>query len=338
MGAMTRVMQRVASPSADRRTLAEPAALGFAPFPIPEPAPETFDDIPVSDATAVVEEPASATTCADEAQDVPVKPQRVRPAAPRPARRAPAAASRTMTYRAGNETTPLRKKQIDPAIVAIHAVQSPICEHYRALRARLMNHASAAAPRILAITSTIPQEGKSVTAVNLAMVMSEGENRRVLLLDADFRRGSVRHMLGLPEGPGLADVVMERAGVLDVVRPTHRPNLKVITAGQVETADLGGLLNRPSLADTLRLLRGHFDDVILDTPPVATVSDACTLAPHCDGVVLVVETGRTPEPLVQETVRALNATGAEILGCVLSRYRSGRRHEYDRYYDYYAHG
>lgn len=312
MGAMTRVMERIGG-ATDRLALAEPEALGIAPFPIPVPV------LPRRNATPVAPEPEIKD---DEPSDVD---------------RADTTSTRTAA-RPADATTTLRIERVDRAVVTVHAPQSPVCEQYRSLRARLITHPSAAAPRVLAVTSTIPKEGKSVSAVNLAIVLSEGGDRRVVLVDADVRRGSVRKMLDLDEGPGFADVVLDRAALPEVLRNTHRPNLKVITAGAAGAADFGGLLNRPTVRRALAQLREQFDDVILDTPPVATVSDTCTIAPHCEGLVLVVEAGRTPEPLVQETVRALNATGTEIIGCVLSRGRSERRHEYDSYYDYYTRG
>jgi capsular exopolysaccharide synthesis family protein len=226
--------------------------------------------------------------------------------------------------------------KLDDALVAVHERYSPTSEQYRSLRARLLNMNPRHVHQTIAITSSIPQEGKSVTAVNLSMVMAEGSDHRVCLVDADFRRASIARMLGISPSPGLADLVRGTATLSDVLRPTHLPNLKVVTAGSASEKKYGELLGASSVRSVLANLRDTFDYSFLDTPPVNTVSDVSMLAPHCDGAVLVIEMRRTPEPSVQEAVRTLQTTNVKILGCLLSRYDDQRGHYYERYYSYYT--
>ncbi|MFQ5806471.1 MAG: CpsD/CapB family tyrosine-protein kinase [Phycisphaerae bacterium] len=225
--------------------------------------------------------------------------------------------------------------KLDQALVAFHDRYSAVSEQYRSLRARLLNMNPQNAHQVIAITSSLPQEGKSVTTLNLGMVMAEGNERQVLIADADFRRASIARMLGIDAQPGLAELIRGAAQLLDVLRPTPLPNLKVITAGATGDKKYGELIGASATRAILAQLRERFDYTFLDTPPVNTVSDLSMLAPHCDGAMLMIEMRRTSEPTVQEAVRTLQTTNVKILGCILSRYDNQRSHYYERYYSYY---
>jgi succinoglycan biosynthesis transport protein ExoP len=235
-----------------------------------------------------------------------------------------------------DRTTDWDASKLDPALVAYHERYSPASEQYRSLRARLLNMNPRRMHQSIVITSSIPQEGKSITAINLGMVMAEGSEYKVCLVDADFRRSSVARMLGISPSPGLAELVRGTATLSDVLRPTPLPNLKVITAGSAADKKYGELFGASAMGTVLARLRDTFDYSFLDTPPVNTVSDVSMLAPHCDGAIIVIEMRRTPEPSVQEAVRTLQTTNVKILGCLLSRYNDQRGHYYERYYSYYT--
>jgi len=238
-----------------------------------------------------------------------------------------------------DETVCWDTKRVDPAIVVFHQRYSAIGEQYRAVRARLLNMNPKHEHRALLITSSVPQEGKSVTTTNLGMVMAEGGQHTVLIVDADFRRASIARMLGLDSKPGLAELIRNEVALEDILRPTHLPNLKIITAGAVKGAGYGELLGSSRTKSVLDELRRHFEYTFVDTPPVNTVSDVSTIAPHCDGAMIVIEMGRTPEPTVQEAVHTLQTTNVPILGCLLSRHgKRGGYYYYDRYYGYYNKG
>jgi capsular exopolysaccharide synthesis family protein len=219
---------------------------------------------------------------------------------------------------------------VDPAVVAFHARYSAICEQYRAVRARLLAMNATRSRQVIAITSSIPEEGKSVSTLNLGLVMAEGGEHRVLVADGDFRRTSIARMLGIPDAPGLAEVLRGELSLEEALRPSPLPNLRILTAGTVSASAYGELLSSPATGVALSHCRALFDYTLLDTPPVTTVSDTCLLAPHCDGAIVVIEMRRTPEPTAQQAVRALQASNVKLLGCLLSRSR-------DRGTDYYAH-
>jgi capsular exopolysaccharide synthesis family protein len=228
-------------------------------------------------------------------------------------------------------------QRVDPAIVAFHDRYSAICERYRAVRARLLTMNTAQAAQAIAISSAIPEEGKSVSTLNLGLVMGEGGEHRILLVDADFRRMSLARMLGIPATPGLAEVLRGELTLAEAWQPTPLPNLKLLPAGKVRDNAYGELLGGNGTAALVKQCRETFDYTFLDTPPITTVSDVCLLAPQCDGVILVIQMGRTPEPTVQQAVRTLQANNINILGSILSRVRERGSGYYERYYSHYYH-
>jgi receptor protein-tyrosine kinase len=235
----------------------------------------------------------------------------------------------------GAQTRNWDMERLDKALVALLEPYSGVSEQYRSLRARLLSMNPQSQHQVIAITSSLPQEGKSVTTVNLGMVMAEGGEHHVLIADADFRRTSIARMLALDPQPGLAELIRGTVSLSEVLRPTHLPNLKVVTAGAPGSRSYGDLVGTPAARSVLAQLREQFDYAFLDTPPVNTVSDVSLLAPHCDGAILVIEMGRTPEPTVHEAVRTLQSTNVKTLGCLLSRCPNQRGYYYERYYNYY---
>ena len=225
--------------------------------------------------------------------------------------------------------------RIDPAVVAFHDRYSSVSEQFRAIRARLLSMNGSSAHRVIAITSSVPQEGKSVSTVNLGLVMAEGGEHRTLIADADFRRSSIGRMLSLETRPGLAELIRGEKSLEELLCPTPFPNLKVLPPGKLGTHSASELLGSPTAREVLARLRAMFDYTFLDSPPVNTVSDVSTLAPSCDGAILVVEMHRTPEPTAQQAVRTLQANNVKVLGCILTRHDDRRAHYYDRYSNYY---
>jgi protein-tyrosine kinase len=194
--------------------------------------------------------------------------------------------------------------QVDPNLV----------EQYRHLAAVLHHAQKSSGTRSVMVTSAAAAEGKTLTATNLALTLSQSYRRRVLLIDADLRRPRIREMFDLPPTAGLTDSL---AGPVERL-PVHRitPMLWVLTAGSV-VPDPMGMLVSPAMKQLLDDARAAFDWVVVDTPPVAILPDANLLAAMIDTALLVVSAKSTPYPLVQ---RAAQAVGAKrILGVVLNR-------------------
>ncbi len=196
-------------------------------------------------------------------------------------------------------------EQVDPAMV----------EQYRHLAA-VMHHAQkASGVRSVMVTSALPSEGKTLTATNLALTLSQSYQRRVLLVDADLRRPRMREMFALPSSEGLTDsLTLPRGDRLPVQQVT--PTLWVLTSGRA-VPDPMSLLASPAMKQLLEEARDSFDWVVVDTPPIAILPDANLLAAMIDTALLVVSAQSTPYPMVQRAARAIDTK--RILGVVLNR-------------------
>ena len=194
-------------------------------------------------------------------------------------------------------------------------VEPALVEQYRHLAA-VMHHAQKASGiRSIMVTSALPAEGKTLTATNLALTLSESYQKRVLLIDADLRRPRMREMFALPPTEGLTDsLALPRDGKLPVHQIT--PTLWVLTSGRV-LPDPMSLLVSPAMKQLLEDARDSFDWVVVDTPPIAILSDANLLAAMIDTTLLVVSAQSTPYPMVQRAAQAVGTN--RILGVVLNR-------------------
>jgi capsular exopolysaccharide synthesis family protein len=208
----------------------------------------------------------------------------------------------------------------DPLLVAASAPHSLAAEQYRTLRTRLVQLEEGRARRVLLVTSPAKGDGKSITAANLALTMAQEFNRKVVLIDADLRRPTVHSLFGIPDQPGLVDVLGGSASLEDALVLLPDVHLAVLPAGRAP-AQPAELLGSAAMRRVLEALRSRFDRVIVDVPPVIPLADVGVLAPQCDGVLLVVRAGVTPKPLIE---RALNAfEGERLLGVVLNESGGG---------------
>jgi non-specific protein-tyrosine kinase len=198
--------------------------------------------------------------------------------------------------------------------------RSAIAEAYRVLRTNLRFSAAPeeGAGTIVLVTSARPMEGKTTTAVNLAASLAQSR-KRVLLVDADLRRPGLHTCLDLSNRRGLTSLLVEKGREpVDVVRKTRVSGLQVITAGRlpVNPAEVLGFAETTALFAQLRAVA---DYVIVDSPPALSVTDALILAQNVDGVLLVVEAGKTRRSALTSLVAALESVKAPILGVVLNR-------------------
>jgi capsular exopolysaccharide synthesis family protein len=211
---------------------------------------------------------------------------------------------------------PLRFGDADrDKLIVGEGVDPSMVEQYRHLAA-VMHHAQkSSGVRSVMITSALPSEGKTLTATNLALTLSQSYQRRVLLIDADLRRPRMREMFALPSAIGLTDILTgPRGDRLPVQQIT--PTLWVLTSGR-PVPDPMSLLVSPSMKQLLDDARDSFDWVVVDTPPIAILPDANLLAAMIDTALLVVSAQSTPYPMVQRAARAIDTK--RILGVVLNR-------------------
>ena len=200
--------------------------------------------------------------------------------------------------------------------------------------------------KVIMITSTIADEGKSTVALNLCRSLAQ-LGSRVILVDADMRKSVLadRYNKGDHNLPGLSHLLSARSGLEEVLLETDMENLHLIMAGRVPP-NPAELLSNTRMQKLIEICREEYDYVIVDCPPINLVVDAAIVAPLCDGIVMVVSSGNVPYRMAQSALDQLQATGCPILGAVLNMvdqrndkyyYRKGyyRKGYYQKYYGSY---
>jgi capsular exopolysaccharide synthesis family protein len=205
-------------------------------------------------------------------------------------------------------------------------------EAYRKIRTSLQFVDVDRAHKVLLVTSSVPAEGKSVTACNLALSLAE-TGRRVLLIDADLRRPRAARYLGLPSGAGLTSVLLNKSTHSAAVQSWGLTPFWVLASGAIPP-NPSEMLGSQHMHTLLDQLRDEYDVIIVDAPPVLPVADALAIAPACDGAILVVRYGRTQRDQLTQTAAALRKAEVDVLGTVLNRAPRRRRDSY--YYEPYT--
>lgn len=209
----------------------------------------------------------------------------------------------------------------DPHVVAFWEKGSEYAAQFRALRTKLLAPSSRRIPRVIVITSGSRGEGKTTTATNLAVTFAEGEQARVLIVDADVYRPAVHRMLGVQAAKGINHVLNRDMDLRGVLYRTTIPNLDVLPAAADRTAPCSETDFDAYGPELFRRLRGYYDYIFIDTPPAISTSHAAVIGRHSDGVILVVRAERTPRQVVQRALQELKAGGAEVIGCILTHMR-----------------
>jgi capsular exopolysaccharide synthesis family protein len=226
-----------------------------------------------------------------------------------------------------------RASKKSPVIVESHA-RSLRAEAFRQLRTNLQFIDVERSVRVLVVTSSVADEGKSTTAANLAVTFADS-GRRVLLIEADLRRPRVADYLGLERAVGLTNLLAGQVSLDDVLQPWGRTGLVVIPSGSLPP-NPSELLGSPRMLDLLEVLKTRFDIIVIDTPPLLPVTDAAVAAAGADGAVLVVRHGKTTRSHVSAAVRSLRTVDARLLGTVLNMTPLKGTDGYESYgYGYY---
>jgi succinoglycan biosynthesis transport protein ExoP len=190
---------------------------------------------------------------------------------------------------------------------------SPRAEAHRRLQTNLRYIDASGPLRSMVVTSAVPGEGKSTTALNLALAVAE-KGQRVLLIDADLRRPTLASQLGIEGAVGLTTVLIGAAALADVVQPSAN-GLDVLPAGEIPP-NPSQLIDSPAMAALIAEASGAYDLVIIDTPPLLPVADASALSKMTDGALLVAGCHRVRRHQLQGAVHALETVGAHVLGVV----------------------
>jgi capsular exopolysaccharide synthesis family protein len=187
-------------------------------------------------------------------------------------------------------------------------------EQYRLLRTKIQQHSSE--PRVLLVAGSGPGDGKTTTAINLAGVLSLKPHTTAVLVDADFRRSTIRKVLGLQDGPGLVEILTGQCALEEaLIRTEQYPNLYVLGSGE-QLQNSAELLDSPRWTSVLSALRREFSYVVLDSPPIGTLADYDLLQASADGVILVVRPDHTRRELAMKAVNSIPKD--KFLGVVMN--------------------
>lgn len=210
--------------------------------------------------------------------------------------------------------------------------QSQMAESYRALRTSLLLSNLGAPPKVIMVTSALPQEGKTTTSINCAVVLAQ-KGVRVLLIDADLRRPSIHKTLGMGPRTGLSNVLTGSTTLEQAITTTViLPNLHVLPAG-TPPPNPAELLASTNMRDVLAQLREEYDHIVVDTPPSLSVTDAVVLSPRADAIVLVIRSGQTTKQALRRARDILAQVNAKVVGVLLNAVDLSSP-DYYYYYEY----
>ncbi len=214
----------------------------------------------------------------------------------------------------------------EATLITLREPASAAAEAYRTLRTNILFSSLDHPLHTLLVTSTAPDEGRSVILANLAVTMAQAE-QRVLLVDCDLRRPSLHTLFGLSNEHGLTSTMLEQGEGPLPLQASGVPGLSLLTSGPLPPRP-ADLLGSRRMAALIERMRAEADIVLFDTPPVVAVSDAAVLAPRVDGVLLVLQAGRTRRDRAREARQQLEQVKAHLVGVVLNGARLERSYRY----------
>lgn len=203
---------------------------------------------------------------------------------------------------------------LSDSLVAVREPAGPSAEAYRALRTSLLYSFVDSSPRVIVVTSPGSREGKTTISANLGVALAQVNS--TLIVDCDLRRPAMHKVFDLPNVSGLVDVLMAGHDLQEVCHELL-PGLKVITAGPIPPSP-DEFLSSERFDKFIDQARRQFEYVLLDTPPIQSVSDSLIVARHGDGVLLVLDIENTRKISIRQSVRSLESVGARVLGTVMN--------------------
>ena len=247
--------------------------------------------------------------------------------------------SRSTRELGGREKLALASSREAVELVTKSRPRSQMAESYRALRTSLLLTFAGGPPKIILITSALPEEGKTTTSVNSAIVLAQ-KGTPVLLIDADLRRPSIHKTLGLGPQIGLSNVLTGTATLQQAIIPsTILPDLFILPAG-TPPPNPAELLASAKMKNVLEELRRHYDHIVIDSPPTLSVTDAVVMSTAADAVVLVIRSGHTTKPALRRARDILLQVNARVCGVLVNAVDLNSP-DYYYHYEYqgkYGHG
>ena len=224
-------------------------------------------------------------------------------------------------------------KPISKELVVARDQLSLLAESYRTIRTAILFSRAEHPPKVILLTSPCPNEGKTVTTLNLAIALAQN-GKRILVIDGDLRMGRCHQLVNLKNQEGLSNVLTGQANLAQCIQPTTVPSLHLLPRG-VFAPNPADLFMSQKMRDVLNELRDQFDFIVIDSPPVIAVSDAAILSTISDGVVLVFHGQKTTTPSARRAMERLERVGAPILGVILNGIDI-RHPDYVDYRSYYS--
>lgn len=206
---------------------------------------------------------------------------------------------------------------IDPRVVTYYDSDSYLSEQYRTLRTNLLSLQEETGLKTCTITSSLHGEGKSLTALNLAIVFSELSEKKVLLVDADLHKPSLHYYLNIQAEEGLSDLLQKDIPIDSVLKETRIKNLTFLPAGNLPESP-SDILESTKMENLIQKLKGEFDLVLFDTPPIIVLTDAGVVGSMCDAAFLVVKAGKTNRETVDRAIRLLDKAKSQVKTAILT--------------------
>lgn len=207
---------------------------------------------------------------------------------------------------------------IDPRIVTYYDTKALISEQYKILRTNLMSLGTKKKIKTVVVTSSIHSEGKTVSSLNLAISLAQAVNNpKVLVVDCDLRRGRLAKYLGIKNEIGFSEYLKGEVQLSDIIFKIDIENLNIISAGKVPE-NPSELLSSKAMTEFLSEVKTQFDFIIIDTPPIISVTDSGIIGAQTDGVLMVIQAGRTQRGIVRRAEELLEQAQANVLGHILT--------------------
>lgn len=237
-----------------------------------------------------------------------------------------------MKWRLKKKKSVLQNLQIGRKLVTISETKSHIIEQFRTLRTNIKFSMPDEPLKTILVTSSTPGEGKSTNAANLGVVFAQ-EDKRVLIIDADMRKPTLHHTFKTFNKVGLSNILARRSALHEAVQETFIVGLDVITSGPIPP-NPAELLSSQGLDALLQHVKNDYDIIIIDSPPLLSVTDAQILANKCDGTILILNTGVVDKRAVKKAKALLAASRTKILGVVLNNYKTPSHFNYYEEYSF----
>ena len=219
-----------------------------------------------------------------------------------------------------------RLAQPGQGLIALTEPKSAASEAFRTLRTNIQFAGLDQPCRSIVVTSAGPGEGKTTSVANFGVVVAQA-GARVCVIDSDLRRPSLHRLFGVDNARGLTTALVEGLSFAEVSQPSRIRNLSILPSGPLPP-NPAELVGSHRMRDSLQAATESFDLILCDSPPVMAVGDATALAALCDGVVLVIQVGRTARDLLRRVADQIEAVKGRILGVLLNRADPRQ----DRYY------